>query len=77
MVNISAVEGRLDQRTAIPATLDLRHFDRDFALTNRLLDRGHGPSALGGQAVGVRRFVAQSIGAWAYARTGGPVKSEE
>ena len=25
----------------------------------------------------MRRFVAQSIGAWAYARIGGPVKSEE
>jgi nucleoside-diphosphate-sugar epimerase len=27
--------------------------------------------------VGVRRFVAQSYGAWPYMRTGGPVKSEE
>ena len=27
--------------------------------------------------MGVRRFVAQSIGAWAYARTGGPIKREE
>ena len=30
-----------------------------------------------GQAMGVRRFVAQSVGAWSYVRTGGPVKSEE
>ena len=28
------------QLTAIPATLDLRHFDRDFALTNRLRTEG-------------------------------------
>jgi nucleoside-diphosphate-sugar epimerase len=30
-----------------------------------------------GQAVGVRRFVAQSNGAFSYARTGGAVKGEE
>src|SRR4028118_1741977 len=28
------------QLTAIPATLDLRHFDRDFALTSRLRTEG-------------------------------------
>jgi nucleoside-diphosphate-sugar epimerase len=56
------------QLTAIPEKLDLRHFDRDFALTNHLLSAG--------QAVGVRRFVAQSNYA-SYARTGAAVKSEE
>ena len=65
------------QLTAIPAGLDLRHFDRDFALTNRLRTEGTDHLLSAGQAVGVRRFVAQSIGAVSYARTGGPVKSEE
>jgi nucleoside-diphosphate-sugar epimerase len=65
------------QLTAIPATLDLRHFDRDFALTNRLRTEGTDHLLSAGQAVGVRRFVAQSYGAWPYMRTGGPVKSEE
>ncbi|MFZ0381933.1 MAG: NAD(P)-dependent oxidoreductase [Solirubrobacteraceae bacterium] len=65
------------QLTAIPATLDLRHFDRDFALTNRLRIEGTDHLLSAGHAVGVRRFVAQSYGAWPYARTGGPVKSEE
>ena len=65
------------QLTAIPATLDLRHFDRDFALTNRLRTEGTDHLLSAGHAVGVRRFVAQSYGAWPYARTGGPVKSEE
>ena len=51
------------QLTAIPATLDLRHFDRDFALTNRLRTEGTDHLLSAGQAVGVRRFVAQSIGA--------------
>ncbi len=64
------------QLTAIPATLDMRHFDRDFALTNRLRTEGTDHLLSAGQAIGVRRFVAQSYGAWPYARTGGPVKSE-
>jgi nucleoside-diphosphate-sugar epimerase len=64
------------QLTAIPATLDLRHFDRDFALTSRLRTEGTDHLLSAGQAVGVRRFVAQSH-ILSYARTGGPVKSEE
>ncbi len=64
------------QLTAIPATLDLRHFDRDFALTNRLRTERTDYLLSAGHAVGVRRFVAQSYGAWPYVRTGGPVKSE-
>jgi nucleoside-diphosphate-sugar epimerase len=64
------------QLTAIPASLDLRHFDRDFALTSRLRTEGTDHLLSAGQAVGVRRFVAQS-GALGYARTGGAVKGEE
>ncbi len=64
------------QLTAIPALLDMRHFDRDFALTNRLRTEGTDYLLSAGQAVGVRRFVAQSH-ILSYARTGGPVKSEE
>src|SRR4030095_16915224 len=63
--------------TAIPDTIDMRHFDRDFALTNRLRTEGTDYLLSAGQAVGVRRFVAQSNGAVPYARTGGLVKSEE
>ncbi len=63
--------------TAIGA-VDLRHLDRAFALTNRLRTEGTDHLLSAAQAVGVRRFVAQSVGAYAaYARTGGPVKSEE
>jgi nucleoside-diphosphate-sugar epimerase len=64
------------QLTAI-GSLDPRHFDRDFAPTNRLRTEGTDHLLSAGQAVGVRRFVAQSYGAWWYERTGGPVKSEE
>ncbi len=66
------------QLTSIPAGLDLRHFDRDFAMTNRLRTEGTDHLVSAAQAVGVRRFVAQGIsGFGAYARNGGPVKTEE
>jgi nucleoside-diphosphate-sugar epimerase len=56
---------------------DPRHFDRAFAPTNRLRTEGTDHLLSAGQAVGVRMFVAQSYAAWPYARTGGPVKSED
>jgi nucleoside-diphosphate-sugar epimerase len=63
------------QLTAIGA-LDLRHFDRAFALTNRLRTEGTDLLLSAGQAVGVKRFVAQSY--WGgYARTGPSIKSED
>src|SRR3954447_21724300 len=64
------------QLTAIPESLDLRHFDRDFVLTNRLRTEGTDHLLSAGQGVGVRRFVAQSFFT-CYARTGAAVKSEE
>jgi nucleoside-diphosphate-sugar epimerase len=62
--------------TAIGA-FDPRHFDRTFALTNRLRTEGTDHLLSAGRAVGVRRFVAQSYAAWPYARTGGLVKGED
>jgi len=64
------------QLTAIGA-VDLRDFERAFAPTNRLRTEGTDYLLSAGQAVGVRRFVAQSNGAFPYARTGGAVKAEE
>jgi nucleoside-diphosphate-sugar epimerase len=63
------------QLTAIGA-VDTRHMKRDFALTNRLRTEGTDHLLSAGQAVGVRRFVAQSNVA-SYVRSGAPVKSEE
>jgi nucleoside-diphosphate-sugar epimerase len=60
------------QLTAIGA-IDPRHFDRDFAPTNRLRTEGTDHLLSAGRAIGVRRFVAQSNGAFANARTGGAV----
>ena len=58
--------------------LDMRHFDRDFALTNRLRIEGTDHLLSAGQAVGARRFVAQGVAAYGmYVRAGGAVKTEE
>jgi nucleoside-diphosphate-sugar epimerase len=63
--------------TAI-GTTDLRHFDRDFAMTNRLRTEGTDYLLSAAHAVGVRRFVAQGVAGYgAYARIGDAVKSEE
>lgn len=62
------------QLTAIES-IDTRHFDRDFALTNRLRTEGTDHLLSAGQAAGVRRFVAQSYFA-GYARIGSAVKTE-
>jgi nucleoside-diphosphate-sugar epimerase len=65
------------QLTAIGA-IDMRHFDRSFTLTNRLRTEATDHLLSAGQAVGVRRFVAQGVASYgAYARTDGRVKSEE
>jgi nucleoside-diphosphate-sugar epimerase len=64
------------QLTAIPNALDLRHFDRDFAPTNRLRTEGLDNLIAAALSAGSRRLVAQSYAGWPYARTGGPVKSE-
>ena len=55
-----------------------RYTERDAAPTNRLRTEGTDHLLSAGQAVGVRRFVAQGVAGYgAYARSGGPVKSEE
>ena len=60
------------------SSVDMRHLDRDFALTNRLRTEGTDHLLAAGRAVGIRRFVAQSVAAFGmYGRTGAPVKTEE
>jgi nucleoside-diphosphate-sugar epimerase len=65
------------QLTALSGGLDMRHFDRDFAVTNRLRTEGTDHLLAAGRAVGVGRFVAQSYAGWTYARSGPLVKAEE
>ncbi len=64
------------QLTALQGKLDLRHFDRGFAQTNRLRTQGTDHLLAAGRAVGARRFVAQSFVGWTFGRSGGPVKTE-
>ena len=63
------------QLTAL-AGRGMRGLKRRVAMTNRLRSEGTDHLLSAGQAVGVRRFVAQS-NYGLYARTGGPVKSED
>src|SRR3954470_22095328 len=64
------------QLTALKA-IDFRHIDRTFALTNRLRTEGTDHLLAAGRAVGARRVVAQSYTGWPFARSGGPVKTED
>src|SRR3954469_1129021 len=58
------------QATALSGANDLRHFDRWFAMTNRLRTDGTDHLLSAARAAGVRRFVAQSDTGWDDARTG-------
>jgi nucleoside-diphosphate-sugar epimerase len=57
---------------------DARHPERSFAvtMTNRLRTEATDHLLAAGRAVGARRFVAQSFGAFRYAHSGGPVQTE-
>ncbi|MEV6106455.1 NAD(P)-dependent oxidoreductase [Streptomyces sp. NPDC051940] len=67
----------IHQATALAGNLKLRKVDRDFAVTNRLRTEGTDNLLAAAKEFGVRRFVAQSAMQVLYARTGGPVKTEE
>jgi 2-alkyl-3-oxoalkanoate reductase len=63
--------------TALAGPTDLRHFDRQFALTNRLRTEGTGHLLAAARVLGVRRFVVQSFTGWTNERAGGAIKTEE
>jgi nucleoside-diphosphate-sugar epimerase len=68
---LTALSGKMSAR-------DMRRPDRSFAatMTNRLRTEGTDHLLAAGRAVGAPRFVAQSIAAFRFARTGGPVQTE-
>jgi nucleoside-diphosphate-sugar epimerase len=68
---LTALSGNMSLR-------DARHPERSpmAQMTNRLRTEGTDHLLAAGRAVGARRFVAQSFGAFRYARTGGPVQTE-
>lgn len=59
------------------AMKSLKHFDAEFAVTNRLRTEGTDNLLAAARASGVRRIVAQSYGNWNYERTGTTLKTEE
>jgi nucleoside-diphosphate-sugar epimerase len=63
--------------TGLAGMSNLRDFDSVFALTNRLRTEGTDNLLAGARAAGTRRFIAQSYAGWPYARSGGPVKTED
>src|SRR5215207_2576577 len=65
------------QMTALHGKLDPKHFDRSFALTNRLRTEGLDHLVDAAQACGVRQIAAQSYTGWPNIRSGGWVKDEE
>ena len=68
---LTALSGKLSAR-------DMRHPERApmAIMTNRLRSEGTDHLLAAGRAVRARRFVAQSFGAFRWARTGGPVLTE-
>jgi nucleoside-diphosphate-sugar epimerase len=66
----------IHQLTAIPAALDMRHFDRDFALTNLLRTEGTRHLLAGAVDVGTTHFIAQSFAGWTYGRSGNGSESK-
>lgn len=67
----------IHELTALIGIKDLKHFDAQFALTNRLRTEGTDNLLAAAQAVGARRFITQSFGNWNYAPTGSAPKTEE
>ena len=80
-IRAAVAEARPDaivhQMTALGGDLDLRKFERTFALTNRLRTEGTDHLLTAAREAGVERVLAQSFAAWPMARVGGPVKTED
>jgi 2-alkyl-3-oxoalkanoate reductase len=67
----------VNQMTTLSGLSDMRKFEREFALTNRLRTEGTEHLLEAARATGVERVIVQSYAGWPYARTGGSVKTEE
>jgi nucleoside-diphosphate-sugar epimerase len=67
----------IHEMTALSGTPDFKHFDRWFALTNRLRTEGTEHLLAAAKASGVKRFVAQSFTGWSNSREGSWIKTED
>jgi nucleoside-diphosphate-sugar epimerase len=75
-VTAAAPDAIVHQMTALSGNIDFRNIDKGFAMTNRLRSEGTEHLLAAAQAVGARRFVAQSFAGWPSARTGRAIKTE-
>jgi nucleoside-diphosphate-sugar epimerase len=66
----------IHQLTALTGVNDFKHFDREFATTNRLRTEGTRNLMEAAVEAGTTRVIAQSYGSWNYERTGAAPKSE-
>lgn len=67
----------IHEMTALSHFKNLRKLDEELALTNRLRTEGTEYLLAAAQAVGAKRFIAQSYTGWPNLRTGGRAKTEE
>jgi nucleoside-diphosphate-sugar epimerase len=65
------------QMSALSGKVDVKHFDRYFAMTNRLRTEGLDHLLAAAEASGVPHVVAQSYTGWPNIRSGSWVKDEE
>lgn len=76
-VRRSKPEVIIHELTALASVLNFKRLDEEFALTNRFRTEVTDTLLEAARQVGARRFIAQSFCGWPFARTGGPVKTEE
>jgi nucleoside-diphosphate-sugar epimerase len=65
------------QMTALSGSIDPKHFDRSFALTNRLRTAGLDHLIAAAEASGVEHVVVQSFTGWPNSRSGSWIKAED
>lgn len=67
----------IHQLTSLTGVGNLKKFDQEFVLTNRLRTEVTDTLLTAARMAGTRRFIAQSFCGWTFAREGGPMKTEE
>ncbi len=65
------------QMTALTSVRNLKHFDEQFATTNRLRTEGTANLLAAARAAGTRIFVAQSYAGWPIESAGSRIKTED
>lgn len=66
----------IHQLTALKKLSNLKKYDEEFALTNRLRTEGTDHLLAAAREAGAKRFIAQSFTGWTNPRDGGPIKTE-